>query len=143
MAKKEQNGSTTAIAEQPATELNVATQNVVSNDEAARALQNATRGEKDSGYLNFEPGKPVRVVYKGTKDIKSLDTTQPEGTMTKAIVFVTDSGKEQISADVAIRSYFERQPIGCAREIVCKGMTKGPKGEYKTFDFFELNMSAK
>lgn len=140
MAKKENNNNETAVMEKSATEIVNVEQSTITNEQAAEMLRSADRGEQDSGYLNFEPGKAVRVVYKGTKNIPSLDKTQPAGTMVAAIVFVTDSGKEQINADAAIRSYFEKQQIGVAREIVCKGMTKGPKGDYKTFDFFELNL---
>lgn len=140
MAKKENNNNETAVMEKPATDVVNVEQSTITNEQAAEMLRSADRGEQDSGYLNFKPGVAVRVVYKGTKNIPSLDKTQPEGTMVPAIVFVTDTGKEQINADAAIRSYFEKQQIGVAREIVCKGMTKGPKGEYKTFDFFELNL---
>lgn len=140
MAKKENNNNETAVMEKPATDVVNVEQTTITNEQAAEMLRNADRGEQDSGYLNFKPGVAVRVVYKGTKNIPSLDKTQPEGTMVPAIVFVTDTGKEQINADAAIRSYFEKQQIGVAREIVCKGITKGPKGEYKTFDFFELNL---
>jgi hypothetical protein len=139
MAKEDKKNGSTAIAEQPAKETGVATaQPIVSNEQAAEMLKNAKRGEQDSGYLNFKPGQIVRVVFKGWKPIPSLDKSQPEGATVNAAIFTTDSGREQINADSAIRSYFEKLPIGCRKEIECKGMTKGPKGDYKTFDFFEL-----
>lgn len=140
MAKKETNNET-AVAEKTTSTQEVSTnQTTITNEQAGEMLRNAETGKKDSGYLTFEPGVKHRVVYKGTKKIPSKDTTQPAGTMVDAIVFVNQDGNELINADSAIRSYFEKQQLGCAREIICKGKTKGPKGEYKIFDFFELNI---
>lgn len=136
MAKKDE-----MVAEKPTQkqEITNVEQTTITNEQAAKMLQSAEVGEQDSGYLNLNPGDKKRVVFKGTKQIPSLDKSQPEGTTVSAMIFVTDTGKEQINADAAIRSYFEKQPIGVAREIVCTGLTKGPKGDYKTFQFFELN----
>lgn len=143
MAKNEKTNGSTATAEKPSTEVLNVQQTTITNEQAAEMLRGAERGEKDSGYLTFEIGKPVRVVFKGWKPIPSKDTTQPAGTMVQAAVFVTDDEREVINADTAIRSYFEKQTIGIAREIVCKGKTKGPKGDYKTFEFFELKFAEK
>lgn len=137
MAKNEKDKGSTAVAEQPNAGLATAPA-TITNEEAAEMLRGSKRGDQDSGYLNFNPGDKVRVLFKGWKQIPSLDKTKP-GEMTSAAVFVTDKGKEQINADTAIRSYFEKQTPGqCKREIECKGETQGPKGKYKTFDFFEL-----
>lgn len=135
MAKKDE-----MVPEKPTQKQEVANveQSTITNEQAAKVLQSAEVGEQDSGYLNFNPGDKKRVVFKGTKQIPSLDKSKP-GETVSAMIFVTDTGKEQINADAAIRSYFEKQPIGVAREIVCTGLTKGPKGDYKTFQFFELN----
>lgn len=141
MSKKDENkNSETSVAELTATqETSLSTnQATISNEEAAKMLKDATRGEQDSGYLNFNPGDKKRVFFKGWKKIPSLTT---QGELTDSVIFITDTGKEQINADVAIRSYFEKQTIGVTREIECKGLTKGPKGDYKTFDFFELKHS--
>lgn len=140
MAKKEEKNGTTAVAEQP--EVNAiakSEQQTVNAEQIGESLRKSTRGAKDSGYLTFEPGQKTRVLFIGWKPIPSKDTTQPAGTMVNAAVFITDEGRELINADTAIRSYFEKQTPGqCKREIECKGKTKGPKGEYKTFEFFEL-----
>lgn len=125
---------TTTIAE--TNEITVSGKSVT-REQAAEMLSSAERGEQDSGYLNFKPGDKKRVVFMGWKKIPSL---QDPAQTVEAAVFVTDSGKEQINADSAIRSYFEKQQIGVAREIECKGVNKSAKGEYKTFEFFELNM---
>lgn len=112
----------------------------VSNEEAAAMLQGATRGDLDTGYLTFEkPGDKARVIFVGWKPIPALEKEKKAaGEMTQAVVFKTEKGKEQINADVAVRSYFEKQELGTAREITFKGMTKGPNGDYKTFEFHEL-----
>lgn len=143
MAKDEKNkNGSTAVAEKPTSE--VATNaGTVSNEQVGEMLANAKLGDKDSGYLTFEPGVKHRLALKGWKPIPSKDTTQPAGTMVQAAIFITSEGKELINADSAIRSYFEKQPLGCAREVVCKGKNKGPKGEYKVFEFFELDMEKK
>lgn len=141
MAKDEKKNGSAAVAEKPNTEVGaVAT---VSNEQVGEMLASAKLGDKDSGYLTFEPGVKHRLALKGWKPIPSKDTTQPAGTMVQAAVFITAEGKELINADSAIRSYFEKQPLGCAREVVCKGKNKGPKGEYKVFEFFELEMTTK
>lgn len=141
MAKEEKKSGSTAVAEKPTTE--VANAVPVSNEQIGEMLSGASRGDKDSGYLTFEPGVAHRVALKGWKPIPSKDTTQPVGTMVQAAVFITSEGKELINADSAIRSYFEKQPLGCSREVICKGKNKGPKGEYKVFEFFELDMTKK
>lgn len=139
MAKDEKNkNGSTAVAEKPSAEVSTEKQ-TVNHAQVGEMLNKSTRGDKDSGYLTFEPGQKTRVLFIGWKPIPTKDTTQPAGTMVNAAVFVTGEGKELINADTAIRSYFEKQTPGqCKREIECKGKTKGPKGEYKTFEFFEL-----
>lgn len=111
----------------------------VSHEDAAKMLAGAEKGEQDSGYLAFTtPGEKKRVLYLGLREINSLDPKKKAlGEKINAVVFSCD-GKEKINADVAIRSYFEKQEIGCAREIVFKGQTDGPNGQYKTFEYFEL-----
>lgn len=110
----------------------------VSREEASKLLGEMEKGELDSGYLTFEPGTVKRVLFIGWKDIPGLGEKKDE--KVKAALFVTDSGKEQINADSVVVSYFERQPLGVARQITCKGTNKSAKGEYKTFDFHELNV---
>lgn len=112
---------------------------LVSHEQAMEALNNATVGELDSGYLSFKPGDKKRVIFVGWKEIPSLgeDKTQ----MTKACVFKTDTGKEQINADAVVLSYFKRQQVGVARQITCKGEAQTSKGKYKTFEFHELNLA--
>lgn len=110
----------------------------VSREEASKILAEMEKGELDSGYLNFEPGQSKRVLFIGWKDIPGLGEKKDE--KVKAALFVTDSGKEQINADAVIISYFEKQPMGVARQITCKGKNNSAKGEYKTFDFHELNL---
>lgn len=138
MAKDDKKNGSTAVAEKPTAEVSTE-KATVNHEQVGEMLNKSTRGNKDSGYLTFEPGQKTRVLFIGWKPIPTKDTTQPEGTMVQAAVFITGEGKEMINADTAIRSYFEKQTPGqCKREIECKGKTKGPKGEYKTFEFFEL-----
>lgn len=111
--------------------------NTISREEALAKLAAMKVGELDSGYLNFKPGDEKRVVFMGTKEIPGIGESKDE--KVKAMVFLTDSGKEQINADAVIRSYFERQTVGCARLIRCKGENTTKNGSYKTFDIFELN----
>lgn len=118
----------------------------ISHEDAAKALANAERGEQDSGYLPFTtPGEKKRVIFLGLREINSLDPKKKaQGEKINAVVFSCE-GKEKINADVAIRSYFEKfkgEEGKIAREIVFKGMTTGPNGDYKTFEFYELNVKA-
>jgi len=112
----------------------------VSREEAAKMLMEMTVGEKDSGYLEFEPGEEKRVVFLGFSQINGMG--DKKGTMVPAARFVTESGKEQINADAAVVSYFEKQSAGVARLVRCVGTTnsKTTGFEYKKFDFFELNV---
>lgn len=110
---------------------------VLSHADAVKALAEMKTGELDSGYLTFKPGDKKRVIFMGWKKITGIG--EQAGSDVEAAVFVTDSGKEQINADAVIRSYFQRQQVGVAREIVCKGENTTKNGTYKTFDIFELN----
>lgn len=110
----------------------------VSIEEAAAALKAMDTGEKDSSYLEMEPGEERRVVFLGWDEINGMGDNA--GKMVPAVSLVTDSGKKQINADAVIVSYFEKQSVGVARKIVCTGIKKSKGGfEYKTFDFYELN----
>lgn len=110
----------------------------LSIDEAAAMLDNMEVGEKDSSYLEFEPGEEKRVVFLGWEQIPGLG--ERVGQMVNAASFVTNGKKKQINADAVIVSYFEKQAIGVARRIVCTHMKKSKNGfEYKQFEFFELN----
>lgn len=111
----------------------------LTREEAAKLLQEMTTGEKDSGYLEFEPGEEKRVVFLGWEKINGMGAQV--GTMVPAVKFLTDSGKEQINADTAVVSYFEKQTEGITRLVRCTGLavSKTSGFEYKKFDFFELN----
>lgn len=145
MAKEKE----TAVKDQPKTNgvattqtTNVAiAEKTVSREDARKMLMDAEVGELDSGYLNFQPGDKKRVCFIGRKEIPGLDSNNPDK-KTNAVVFLTDSGKEQINADAVIISYFDRQPIGCIRQITCKGEQRSDKGSYKTFEFHELKLKA-
>lgn len=113
----------------------------ISKEEAAKMLNDAEAGEVDSGYLQFESGEPRRVVFMGWKNIPGMG--ENKGKEVPAVVFVTDSGKEQINADAVIVSYFQKQQEGHGFEIVCTGMKTSPKGDYKNFEFRPLKANLK
>lgn len=129
VAKTKTNEETTAIA------LNGAT---ISRAEAVEALNAMTEGDLDSGYLEFEVGQVVRVLFTGWKKIPGLGDKQ--GSEVDAAQFLVSNGKEQINADAVVISYFQKQAIGCARQITCTGEKTTGRGTYKTFKFHELNM---
>lgn len=110
----------------------------ISRSEAVEMLKSMTKGEKDSGYLEFEPGIEKRVVFLGWKNIPGLG--DQKGKEVPAAMFLVDNGKEQINADAVVVSYFQRQAVGVARQITCTGLKQSANGEYKQFEFHELNM---
>lgn len=110
----------------------------ISREDALKALSEMEEGELDSGYLEFEPGETRRVIFLGWKDIPGLGSKK--GMDVPAALFLVDNGKEQINADSVIISYFEKQMIGVARQIVCTGKKDTPNGTYKTFKIYELTI---
>lgn len=118
------------------TETAVMDVNTISREEAAKRLNSLKVGELDSGYLTFKAGDKHRVVFLGWKEINGIGEGSEK---VNSVKLLTDSGKELINADAVIRSYFERQQIGCARQITCKGENTTRNGTYKTFDFHVLN----
>jgi len=109
----------------------------ISIEDAAKALQDAEVGEKDSAYLEMEPGEEKRVVFLGWEEIPGMG--DKVGTMVPAASFVTDGGKKQINADAVVVSYFQKQKAGVARRVVCTGIVRSKNGfDYKIFDFYEL-----
>lgn len=112
--------------------------NAISREEAINALNAATEGELDSGYLEFEPGVVKRVAFLGWKNIPGMG--EQTGQDVPAAMFLVNNGKEQINADAVIVSYFKLQTIGCIRQITCTGVKTSSKGDYKTFKFHELNV---
>ena len=111
----------------------------VSIEDAAKALLEAEVGDKDSSYLELEPGEETRVVFLGWEKIPGMG--DKPGTEVPAASFVTKGGKRQINADAVVVSYFQKQQTGIARRIVCTGTVKSKNGfDYKTFDFYELNL---
>lgn len=111
---------------------------IVSKKEAAEKLKSMKVGDLDSGYAEFQPGEVKRVLFVGWKDIPKIGTKT--GETVPAVVLLFDNGKEQINADAAMVSYFNKQTVGCARQISCTGEKTTPNGSYKTFKFHELNM---
>lgn len=145
MATKEKEKPTaTAVETKTETATSVAVNGkTLSHEDAAKMLASAEKGEQDTNYLAFTtPGEKKRVVFLGLREINSLDPKKKAlGEKINAVIFSCE-GKEKINADVAIRSHFEKKEIGCAQEIVFKGMTSGPNGDYKTFEYFDLNVKA-
>lgn len=114
---------------------------VMTSEQVAEALQSAEVGDKDSNYLDIEPGEERRAIYLGIEPIDGMG--DKVGTKVPACKFavLTDEGKtrEQINADAVIVSYFEKQQPGIARRIVCTGIQRSKSGfDYKKFEFYPL-----
>jgi hypothetical protein len=99
------------------------------------ALNSMQKGKEDSGYLSFEPGEEVAVVFLGWKEIKGLGAN--DGKTVPAVVLLTPDG-EKINADSVIVSYFQKQNEGVGRIITCTGSKTTGNGTYKTFKFYDV-----
>lgn len=113
----------------------------MTSEQVAKALKGAEVGDKDSNYLDIEPGEERRAIYLGIEPIDGMG--EKVGTKVPACKFVvlTDEGKtrQQINADAVIVSYFEKQEPGIARRIVCTGIQRSKSGfDYKKFEFYPL-----
>lgn len=138
---KEKATAKTAVAKTQTTALSVNAG--ISNEEAAKILQEAEVGELDSSYLALEAGESRKVIYMGIEPIDGMGDKAGQKVDAIKLKVLSSDGvtmREQINADAVVVSYFTKQQVGIARQITCTGEQKSKSGfMYKTFDFNIIN----